>query len=113
MSKTHQEKNVQKWFKLIKDYLKSGMNREHYCNKHGIDSQRILYWLGRYYEVSKELIPAKVVDSNVAQIVQPQSACIFKLASGHEISVNGNEALTPELTRLIKLVAMTIPHEVL
>jgi hypothetical protein len=106
MNPTHQEKNVQKWFEIIKDYLKSGLDKESYCEKHDIDAQRLIYWLGRYYEVSRDLIPATISNPNTSQMIQPQNACNFKLVSGNEISLNNSEALTPELMRLIRVLAM-------
>ena len=106
MTPTHQEKNVQKWFETIKDYLKSGLDKEIYCEKHDIDAQRLIYWLGRYYEVSKDLIPASVANPNTPQITQPQNACTFKLVSGNEVNLSNSESLTPELMRLIRVLAM-------
>jgi len=105
MNPTHQEKNVQKWFEIIKDYLKSGLDKESYCAKHDIDAQRLIYWLGRYYEVSRDLIPAIISNSNTSHMIQSQNSCNFKLVSGNEISLNNSEALTAELMELIRLLA--------
>ena len=47
-----------------------------------------------------------ISNPNTSQMIQPQNACNFKLVSGNEISLNNSEALTPELMRLIRILAI-------
>ena len=60
MTPEAKDENAERWYAIIKDFLKSGLPRPDYCRKHDINQQSFLGWLGRYYERSTGLIPGHV-----------------------------------------------------
>jgi len=42
----------------LKAYLKSELDINTYCDQHNLSDQRLIYWMGRYYDQKKDLIPA-------------------------------------------------------
>ena len=106
MTPEAKDENAERWYAIIKDFLKSGISRPEYCRKHDINQQSFLAWLGRHYERSAGLIPGHVV-SGVAT-PEPRNTCEIDLASGHRINLANSESLTPELSLLIQKLAR--PH---
>lgn len=93
----HLQRNAQQWFDCVKAYLKSELDINTYCDQNNLSDQRLIYWMGRYYDQKKDLIPAQVIKP----IETKKSVCDMKLSSGHEIHLIDKEALTPELANLI------------
>ncbi len=101
---TERELNEQEWKERIKDFLQSGMSRAEYCQEHDLNSQTLLSWLGRHYEVSSNLIPVRI--SNKEQYALPKQAlCELNLAGGHKLSVNDKSVLCPELSSMMAMIA--------
>ena len=96
MTKSDQQANAEHWYGIIKDFLGSNKNRYDYCREHDLDQNRLLYWLGRHYENSRDLVPANVV-GNLST-----SVCELKLATGHVIDIKDVSVLTTEFADLIK-----------
>ena len=55
---SHLQHNAQQWFDCVKVYLKSELDINTYCDQYNILDQRLICWMGRYYDQNKGLIPA-------------------------------------------------------
>lgn len=97
---TERELNEQEWKERIKDFLQSGLSRPEYCQKHDLNPQTLLSWLGRHYEASSNLIPVRVTDKE-RYALPKQALCELNLAGGHKLSVNDKSALCPELSTMM------------
>ena len=96
MTKSEKEANAEYWFGIVRDFLASNKDRYDYCKEHKLDQNRLIYWLGRQYENSRELVPANVIGTMSPNI------CEFKLATGHVVNIKDASVMTSEFTDLIK-----------
>lgn len=50
----HLQRNAQQWFDCVKAYLKSELDINTYCDQNNLSDQRLIYWMGRYYDQKKD-----------------------------------------------------------
>ena len=103
---TDRELNEIEWTERVKDFLKSGMSRAEYCQKNDINSQTLLGWIGRHYEVSSNLIPVKISDKE--RYVLPKQALLeLEISGGHKLSIHDKSVLCEELGSMMAKIAKT------
>lgn len=108
MTQDQKEENAKQWLNQVKDFIKSEMDRHTYCQKHNIDPNRLIYWIGRHYELSKGLIPAHVSIQQQEIVKQePKSMCDIELTSGDVIKINNPEIITQNFNQLIQTLVCT------
>ena len=98
---TSQEINEREWQNRIKHFLNSGLPRQEYCKQHDINQQSLLYWLGRHYEASSNMIPARVTNKPVNKAASSSSLCNLELANGLKVSITDKSILSDELSAMV------------
>ena len=99
---TSKEQNEAEWNERIKDFLQSGMTRAEYCNKHNLNVQSFLSWLGRHFEKTSNLIPVKVTDKNMVKA----PLCELEF-NGLKVTVHDKSVLGEELSIVLKSLVDT------
>ena len=101
------------WLKHIKNYKDSGMNKNRYCNQHGIKYHRFLYWFDKLLSnvLQPEPVNKKTNKSNqfikvklspeAKQITHsPKPLCTLELKQGHRLLVHNESVLAKVLSLL-------------
>jgi len=97
------ELNEQLWQHRISEMIDSGKPRVDYCLEHDISATQMLYWMGKRFEATSNLIPVKVNHTEQSKFTPAKSSlCEFKLANGHEVKVNDTAVLGSAFTDLLK-----------
>ena len=94
------------WLKHIESYKASGMNKNKYCDQHGITYHRFLYWFDKLTSKSLQLQTIRKNTNKANQFIKVKlnskpdqmtrsikPLCILELKQGHRLFVHDEAAL--------------------